>query len=195
MNIKAGETVAVQGLGGLGHLAIQYAKKMGFRVIAISRGAQKAEAARQFGADEYIDSEKEDAGEKLADLGGAALAVSTASTGDAMIPLMKGLRVLGKLLILGFPNEVKLNPLHLVRHAISVQFWPGGRPGDAAQAIQFAEINGIKSAIEKFPLLKAQQAFGTFAQSNYRIPANIAFSLQDKMLSGEARFRAVITMG
>ncbi|GFF29147.1 alcohol dehydrogenase [Aspergillus udagawae] len=175
MSIKAGETVAVQGLGGLGHLAIQYAKHMGYRVIAISRGADKEGAARELGADDYIDSSQGDAGEQLAALGGAALAITTASTAEAITPLLKGLGILGKLLVLSFPRKLTLDPTDLLKYGLSVQFWPSGHPSDAEEAIRFAENNNIKSVIEKFPLSQAQQAFNS-------------------ILSGKVRFRAVITM-
>ncbi|RHZ59795.1 uncharacterized protein CDV56_105027 [Aspergillus thermomutatus] len=169
------KTVAVQGLGGLGHLAIQYAKHMGYRVVAISRGTDKEVAARELGADDFIDSNRGDAGEQLAAVGGAALAITTASTGEAITPLLKGLGILGKLLILSFPSNLALNPTDLLKYGLSVQFWPSGHPGDAEEAIRFAENNNIKSVIEKFPLSQAQQAF-------------------DSILSGKVRFRAVITM-
>jgi D-arabinose 1-dehydrogenase-like Zn-dependent alcohol dehydrogenase len=100
MNIPVGETVAIQGLGGLGHLAIQYANKMGYRVVAISRDAKKERLVRELGAHEYIDSSQEDAGTALQKLGGASLVVSTAPTAEVMSPLLKGLGILGKLLIL-----------------------------------------------------------------------------------------------
>lgn len=101
MNVPVGETVAIQGLGGLGHLAIQYANKMGYRVVAISRGSDKEPFARELGAHEYIDSSREtDVGLALQGLGGASLVVTTAPSADAMKPLLKGLGILGKLLIL-----------------------------------------------------------------------------------------------
>jgi D-arabinose 1-dehydrogenase-like Zn-dependent alcohol dehydrogenase len=100
MNVPVGETVAIQGLGGLGHLAIQYANKMGYRVVAISRDATKEKLVRELGAHEYIDSSKEDAGIALQKLGGASLVVSTAPTAEVISPLLKGLGILGKLLIL-----------------------------------------------------------------------------------------------
>jgi D-arabinose 1-dehydrogenase-like Zn-dependent alcohol dehydrogenase len=162
MNIEAGETVAIQGLGGLGHLAIQYAKHMKYRVIAISRGTDKEGAARELGADDFIDSSRGDAGEQLAALGGAALAITTASTEETITPLLKGLGIRGKLLVLGFPNKITLNPTDLLKYGLSVQFWPSGHHIDAEEAIRFAENNNIKSVIEKFPLSQAQQAFGMF---------------------------------
>ena len=162
VKIRAGETVAVQGLGGLGHLAIQYAKRMGYRVVAVSRGPEKEAAARELGADEYLDSNEGDSGEQLAALGGAALVVTTASTGEAITPLLKGLGILGKLLVLSFPSNLTLNPTDLLKYGLSVQFWPSGHPGDAEDAVRFAENTNIASVVEKFPLEQAQQAFGMF---------------------------------
>ncbi len=100
MNIPPGATVAIQGLGGLGHLAIQYAHKLGYRVVALSRDSKKEEFARKLGADEYVDASKVDIAEALQKLGGASLIVATAPTADAITPLLKGLGILGKLLIL-----------------------------------------------------------------------------------------------
>lgn len=195
MNIKPGETVAVQGLGGLGHLAIQYAKRMGYRVIAISRGTDKEAAARELGADEYIDSDKGDAGEQLAALGGAALAVSTATSAEAITPLLKGLGILGKLLVLSILNDLTLSPADLLKRGLSVQSWPCGHAGDAEDAIRFAERNNVECVIQKFPLSEAQQAFGAFHPYPFS-PATLLTRLcLDSMLSGEARFKAVITMG
>lgn len=114
MNVPVGESVAVQGLGGLGHLAIQYANKLGYRVIAMSRDGQKEGFARQLGAHEYIDASKGDAGEALQRLGGASLIVSTAPTAEVMTPLLKGLGILGKLLILSVPGEVAVDTAVMV---------------------------------------------------------------------------------
>lgn len=100
MNIPLGATVAIQGLGGLGHLAIQYANKLGYRVVALSRDAKKEKFARELGADEYVDASKDDTAEALQKLGGASLIVATAPNADAITPLLKGLGILGKLLIL-----------------------------------------------------------------------------------------------
>lgn len=109
MNVGVGETVAVQGLGGLGHLAIQYANKFGYRVVAISRGADKESFAHELGAHEYIDTSKVDAGEGLKRLGGASLVVTTSPSANTMSGLMQGLGPLGKLLILSVPGDVSVN--------------------------------------------------------------------------------------
>jgi D-arabinose 1-dehydrogenase-like Zn-dependent alcohol dehydrogenase len=114
MKIGVGETVAIQGLGGLGHLAIQYAARFGYRVVAISRGGEKEEFARKLGAHEYIDSSKGDAGEALQKLGGAALIVTTSPSGDVISPLLKGLGILGKLLILSVPGDLPVNTAVMV---------------------------------------------------------------------------------
>lgn len=162
MNIKQGSTVAVQGLGGLGHLALQYAKRMGYRVVAISRGAEKEAAAREFGADEYIDASKGDVGEALKALGGAALAVSTATSSEAIGPLIKGLGILGKLLVLSLPGDLTIDTYAMIKYGASVQVWPGGHAGDSADAIAFADLHKIETVIEKFPLSDVNAAYGTF---------------------------------
>ncbi|KAH6658486.1 chaperonin 10-like protein [Truncatella angustata] len=174
MNIPAGETVAVQGLGGVGHMAVQYANKFGYRVIAISRDGSKEEFARQLGAHEYIDASKGDVGVQLQKLGGARLVVATAPTADGMGDLLGGLNLLGKLLVLSVPGEIKINTAVMLGKGLSVQSWPGGHNGDSEETIQFTKAQGIDVIIEKFPLDKAQEAY-------------------DKMLSGQIRGRAVIT--
>jgi D-arabinose 1-dehydrogenase-like Zn-dependent alcohol dehydrogenase len=123
MNVPVGETVAVQGLGGLGHLAIQYANKLGYRVVAISRDANKEKLVKELGAHEYIDSSKEDAGAALQKLGGASLVVSTAPTAEVISPLLKGLGILGKLLILS--GELSNFCLVLVERADECVIVPG----------------------------------------------------------------------
>jgi D-arabinose 1-dehydrogenase-like Zn-dependent alcohol dehydrogenase len=175
MKIGVGETVAVQGLGGLGHLAIQYAARLGYRVIAISRGGDKEKFARDLGAHEYIDSSKTDAGEALQKLGSASLVVTTSPSGDVISPLLKGLGILGKLLILSVPGELPIDTAVMLRYALSVQLWPCGSAVDAEETIRFTELQDINCMVETFPLDKANDAFS-------------------HMLSCKARFRAVITM-
>ncbi|KAI1075114.1 dehydrogenase [Whalleya microplaca] len=175
MNIKPGATVAVQGLGGLGHVAIQYAKHMGYRVVAISRGADKEKAARDLGAQDYIDASKGDPGAALTALGGASLVISTARTAEAITPLLKGIGILGKLLILSVPGEVPVDTFTMLKYGVSVQCWPGGHSGDSLEAIAFADSHNIETVIQKFPLSEAQAAY-------------------DAMMSGNVRFRAVLTM-
>ncbi|KAM5497103.1 putative secondary metabolism biosynthetic enzyme [Microsporum canis] len=175
MNIPVGSTVAIQGLGGLGHLAIQYARSFGYRVVALSRNAEKEAFARELGAHEYIDVSKCDVGEQLQKLGGVSLIVSTAPTKDAIEPLLKGLGMLGKLLILSVPGDITVNTGVMLRYGISVQSWPCGHATDSEEAIAFTELEGINCMIEKFPLEKANDAL-------------------EAMVKGTVRFRAVITM-
>ncbi|ORY69601.1 dehydrogenase [Pseudomassariella vexata] len=175
-NITTGQTVAVQGLGGLGHLAIQFARRMGYRVIAISRGPEKEKAARELGAHEYIDATKGDAGEALWALGGAQLALTTALSNDAFTPLIKGLGITGKLLIItGVPGDITVDATAMIMRGISVQAWPVANALDNEKTIAFAHLHQVDCAIETFPLSRAQDAF-------------------DAMMNGTVRFRAVITM-
>ncbi|KAH7304196.1 alcohol dehydrogenase GroES-like domain-containing protein [Stachybotrys elegans] len=177
-SLQPGDTVAVQGLGGLGHLAVQIAKKMGYRVVAISRGPEKEKAAEELGANEYIDSSAGDAGAALRDLGYAKLVVTTAMATDAIAPLIKGVGIFGKLAILSVPEngEITVNSNEMMMRGISVQSWPVGNCYDSEKVINFALLQGVECAIETFPLERAQEAF-------------------EKMLSGKVRFRAVLTMG
>ncbi|KAL9626956.1 MAG: hypothetical protein Q9204_006914 [Flavoplaca sp. TL-2023a] len=160
MNIPPGATVAIQGLGGLGHLAIQYANKFGYRVVALSRDSKKEQFARDLGADEYIDASKGDTGEALA---------------DAITPLLKGLGIFGKLLILSIPGTIPVDTAAMIRYGLSVQSWPSGHATDSEEAIQFTEVKKVDCMVEKFPLANANDAFNA-------------------MLNGTVRFRAVITM-
>ncbi|KAL1979144.1 hypothetical protein VTN96DRAFT_6682 [Rasamsonia emersonii] len=175
MNIPPGATVGIQGLGGLGHLAIQYANRFGYRVVAISRDGQKEQFARQLGAHEYIDASKGDPGEALQRLGGASMIVATAPDAQVMNPLLKGLGMLGKLLILSVPGDVPVNTNIMIRYGLSVHCWPGGHATDAEEAIEFTERTNINCMVEKFPLERANDAF-------------------EAMANGTVRFRAVITM-
>ncbi|KKY32361.1 putative alcohol dehydrogenase [Diaporthe ampelina] len=173
--VKPGETVAVQGLGGLGHLAVQYAKQFGYRVVAVSRGEDKKETAASLGASDFIDASKGDPGAALRELGGAAMVLTTALSSDAITPLIKGLNIQGKLLIVSVPGPLTVNTAELLKYGVSVQVWPTGNNKDSEKAIDFAARHAFSSVVEKFPLAQAQQAY-------------------DKMLSGQARYRTVITM-
>ncbi|KAH8700949.1 alcohol dehydrogenase [Talaromyces proteolyticus] len=175
MNIAPGAMVAIQGLGGLGHLAIQYANRFGYRVVAMSRGRQKEAFARQLGAHEYIDTSKENAGESLQRLGRASLIVCTAPSVEVISPLMKGLDMLGKLLILSDIGDVPVNTGGMIRYGLSVQSWPSGHAMNSEDAIKFTELQNINCMIERFPLEKANEAY-------------------EAMLNGSVRFRAVLTM-
>ncbi|KAE8151608.1 chaperonin 10-like protein [Aspergillus avenaceus] len=175
MNIPAGETVAVQGLGGLGHLAIQFAHKMGYRVVAISRDGSKEALARDLGAHEYIDSSQGDVGQALQRLGGVSLVVTTAPAVEAISPLLKGLGILGKLLLLSVPGELTIDTGTMLTYGLSVQVWPAGHATDSEEAIAFTELQNIDCQVEEFPLEKANDAC-------------------EAMRTGTVRFRAVITM-
>ncbi|KAK5731269.1 hypothetical protein LTR15_001208 [Elasticomyces elasticus] len=175
MGIMAGDVVAVQGLGGLGHLAIQYASKMGFRTVALSRGTDKEAFARKLGATDYIDIKAHDVAEELQKLGGAAMVVITAPNPEVISPLLAGLAPGGKLLVHTAVGPVPINTVPLVSNALSVCGWPSGHANDSEEAIAFASTHGVECMIEKFPLEKANEALA-------------------HMLSGKARFRAVLTM-
>ncbi|KAL8645221.1 MAG: hypothetical protein Q9226_007396 [Calogaya cf. arnoldii] len=169
--IPSGETVAVQGLGGLGHLAVQYAAKMGYRVVALSSSGAKEQFAKDLGASHYIDGSKEDQAEALQKLGGASLIVSTAPSSETIGQLVGGLGLLGKLLILAPCGDVTINTIPMLMKGLSVTSWPSGHAMDSEEAISFARLHNVNCMIEKFPLEKANEAY-------------------EHMLSGKARFRA-----
>ncbi|KAI2617415.1 alcohol dehydrogenase GroES-like domain-containing protein [Hypoxylon sp. NC1633] len=171
--LKPGETVAIQGLGGLGHLAIQYANKMGFRVVAVSRGAEKEKAVRALGAHDYIDSSKGDAGAALKALGGAQVAFTTALAVEAFTPLIRGLNIMGKLVVLSLPGEMTVSHSDMIQRGISVQAWPVGNNKDSEKAVEFAVRHGVECAIETYTLDQVQKAY-------------------DDMMACTPRFRAVI---
>jgi len=162
-------------LGGLGHLAIQYANKLGFKVVALSSGEKKKDFAKKLGAHEYIDTSKYDPSEKLQEMGGAALIVCTAPNPKAIGPLTAGLEAGGKLLVLAPCGNIEINTTDLIIKAVSVCGFPSGHALDSEEAIAFTKLHGIRCLVEKFPLKDAQKAY-------------------DHMLSGEVRFRSVIVM-
>ena len=173
--VTAGDTVAVQGLGGLGHLAIQYARKMGYRTVALSRGTAKKDFAMQLGATDYIDTEAHNVGEELQKMGGAAMIAVTAPNPDVFPPLLEGLAPGGTLLLWTAIGPVSVNTVPMVLNALSVKGWPSGHALDSEEAIAFADRQGVECMIEKFPLEKANEAM-------------------EHMLSGKVRFRAVLVM-
>lgn len=175
MDIRAGSVVAIQGLGGLGHLAVQFANKMGYNVVALSSGASKKDFATKLGAHHYVDTSKEDPSEALQVWGGAALIVATAPNPKAISPLVSGLGPRGKLLVLAPVGPVEFDTMTLVNKGASVHGWPSGHALDSEDCIQFAKEQGVKCMIEKFPLSDVQKAF-------------------ENMTSGNVRFRAVLTM-
>lgn len=175
LQITPGELVAIQGLGGLGHLAVQYASKMGYRVAALSSGDKKRDFAYKLGAHEYIDTSKENAVDKLTELGGAALIVCTAPNPKAISPLTGGLEAGGKLLVLAPCGAIEVNSVDLIVKAVSVCGFPSGHALDSEEAIEFTKLHGIRCMVEKFSLKDVQKAF-------------------DHMLSGDVRFRSVLVM-
>lgn len=175
MGVAAGDVVAIQGLGGLGHLAVQYARKMGFRTVALSRGEDKRKFAMELGAHDYIDTAAGDVAEELQKLGGAALIVVTAPNPKAITPLIGGLAPRGTLLIHTAIGPVPVDTVSMVLNALTVRGWPSGHALDSEEAVQFARQNEVRCLVEKFPLAKANEAM-------------------EHMISGKARFRAVLTM-
>ena len=171
---RPGDTVAVQGIGGLGHLGIQYAARMGFRTIAISSGPEKEELARQLGAHEYIDTKKMKASEGLQKLGGADLVLATAPYADAIASTVDGLKPRGKLLIVAAPFEPLAVSAFSLLSGKTIAGWPSGSSIDSEEAMAFSALTNVRPRIEKFKLDQAEEAFG-------------------KVMSNKVRFRAVLT--
>lgn len=171
----AGDTVAIQGVGGLGHLAIQFANKMGFKTIAISAGKDKEPLAKKLGAHVYINAENENPAAILKKHGGARVILSTAPSGKAMSTLVDGLGREGVLMVIGAGfDPIQVTPIQLISGKHRIQGWASGNPIDSEQALRFCAIHGVRAMIEEFPINQVQQAF-------------------DKMLKGDVRFRAVLT--
>jgi D-arabinose 1-dehydrogenase-like Zn-dependent alcohol dehydrogenase len=174
---KAGDLVAILGLGGLGHLGVQFAAKMGFRTVAIARGQDKAKFAKELGAHHYIDSQSEDVAKALTKLGGAKVVLATVTNADAMTATIGGLGFDGTLLIVGVsPEPIKVSPLQLVMKRQSVRGWPSGVAIDSEDTLRFGAESGVLPLIERFPLEQASAAY-------------------DRMMSGHARFRVVLETG
>lgn len=173
---KAGDTVAILGVGGLGHLGVQYASKMGFTTVAIARGRDKEAYAKQLGAHHYVDSSTQNVGEALQALGGAAVVLATVTSGKAMTAALGGLAVNGELIILGVseePVEVSTTAFVMGRHR--VKGWPSGTAADSAETLRFSALSGVRAKIEEYPLDRAAEAY-------------------ERMMSGDARFRVVLKM-
>ncbi|KAH7319423.1 putative alcohol dehydrogenase [Rhexocercosporidium sp. MPI-PUGE-AT-0058] len=171
LQIVPGDIVAVQGLGGLGHLAVQYANKMGYKVVALSSGDSKRDFAKKLGAHEYINTSTDDPAKKLMEMGGASLIVCTAPNPKAISPLTGGLEPGGKVLILSPCGGVEINSVDLIMKAASVCGFPSGHALDSEEAIAFTQLHGIKCMIEKFPLKDAQKALEHMASGNVRFRA------------------------
>jgi D-arabinose 1-dehydrogenase-like Zn-dependent alcohol dehydrogenase len=174
---RAGDTVAVLGVGGLGHLGVQFAAKMGFRTVAIARGADKEALARKLGAQHYIDSAATDAAAELMKLGGARVILATVTSGKAMSAVVGGLGVNGKLVIVGAPPdplEIPAVPLLFGRR--SIVGWPSGSSIDSQDTLAFSVLTGVRPMTEVFPLERAAEGY-------------------ERMMSGKARFRVVLASG
>jgi len=171
-----GEVVAVLGLGGLGHLGVQYAAKMGFKTVAIARGKDKEPLARKLGASHYIDSQALDPAAELARMGGAKAILATATSSDAMKSVLGGLAVNGTMLVIGAVGSLEVNPLFLITGSRSVKGWYSGTSSDSQDALGFSALTGVRSMNEVLPLERANEAY-------------------ERMMSGKARFRVVLTTG
>jgi len=171
-----GDLVAVQGIGGLGHLGVQFASKFGYKVAAIGRGPENAPLANKLGANIYIDSKAKDAAEELQKLGGAQVILATAPSSKAMSGLIDGLGPNGKLMVIGAAfDPIEVTPLQLISGSRTIQGWASGTPADSEDTLRFAELTGVRPMIETFPLEKAGEAYA-------------------RMMSGKAQFRVVLTM-
>jgi D-arabinose 1-dehydrogenase-like Zn-dependent alcohol dehydrogenase len=172
---RAGDVVAVLGLGGLGHLGVQYAAKMGFNTVAIARGKDKEPLARQLGASIYIDSQSQDPAAELAKLGGAKVIIATVTAGEAMSAVQGGLAVKGTLMVIGAAPSLQVSPLVLISGSRSVKGWYSGTAIDSQDTLAFSARADVRSMNETFPLERVNEAYG-------------------RMMSGKARFRVVLTM-
>lgn len=171
-----GELVAVQGIGGLGHLGIQFANKFGYKVAAIGRGAENAALANKLGANVYIDSKSTKPAEELQKFGGAKVILATAPSSKAMSELIDGLAPRGKLMVIGATfDPIEVTPIQLITGSKTIQGWASGTPTDSEDTLRFAELSGVRPMIETYPLEKAAEAYA-------------------RMMSGQAQFRVVLTM-
>jgi alcohol dehydrogenase len=173
---KPGELVAVLGLGGLGHLAVQYAAKSGYRTVAIARGQDKAALAKQLGASQYIDSQSQDPSAELRNLGGAKVILATVTAADAMQAAMGGLAPNGNFYIIGAVPSLSVPSLQLLTYRQSVKGWYSGVAIDSQDTLNFSLLEGVRSMNEVYPLEKVTEAY-------------------DRMMSGKARFRVVLKTG
>ncbi len=171
-----GDLVAIQGIGGLGHLGIQFAQKFGYKVAAIARGPENAVLAKKLGASIYIDSTAANAAAELQKLGGARVILTTAPSAKAMSSLVDGLGMNGTMIVVGAaPDPIEVTPLQLISGKKSVQGWWSGLPTDSEDALRFAELTGVRPMIETYSLARVNEAYA-------------------RMLSGKAQFRVVLTM-
>jgi D-arabinose 1-dehydrogenase-like Zn-dependent alcohol dehydrogenase len=171
-----GDLVAVQGVGGLGHLGIQFANKFGYKVVAIGRGPENATLAKKLGASLYIDSQATKPAKELQNLGGARVILATAPSSKAMSELIDGLGPNGELMVVGAAfDPIEVTPIQLINGSRTIQGWASGTPADSEDTLRFAELSGVRAMIETYPLERAAEAYA-------------------RMLSGKAEFRVVLTM-
>lgn len=171
-----GDLVAVLGIGGLGHLGIQFANKFGYKVVAIGRGSDNAELAKKLGASVYIDDKEGNAAEALQELGGAQVILATAPSSKAMSQLIDGLGPNGKLMVIGVTfDPLEVAPVQLITGSRAIQGWASGTPADEEDTLRFADLTGVRPMIETYPLEKAAEGYA-------------------RMKSGKAEFRVVLTM-
>jgi D-arabinose 1-dehydrogenase-like Zn-dependent alcohol dehydrogenase len=173
---RAGDVVGVLGLGGLGHLGVQYAVKMGFKTIAIARGTDKAALATKLGAHQYIDSQTQDPSAELQKLGGAKVIIATVTNGDAMSAVTGGLAINGTMLLIGAAQSMTISPVFLLLGCRSVKGWYSGTAADSQDTLKFSVLTGVRSMTEVYPIDKVAEAY-------------------ERMESGKARFRVVLTTG
>ena len=174
---RAGDLVAVQGIGGLGHLGIQYAHQMGFRTVAIGRGGDKQVLAKKLGAHEYVDTNTGNPSEALQKLGGAHVVLATAPDSKSMSALVNGLGPNGTLIVVGAGMDpLNVTPLQLIGGSKTIRGWASGTARDSQDTLEFSVVSGVRPMIERYPLEKAADAY-------------------QQMISGKARFRVVLTMG
>lgn len=171
-----GDLVAILGVGGLGHLGIQFANKFGYKVAAIGRGPENAALAKKLGAHLYIDNKATNAAQELQKLGGAKVVLATAPSSKAMSELIDGLAPNGRLMVIGATfDPITVTPVQLIMGSHSIQGWVAGTPADSEDTLNFAELSGVRPMIETYPLEKAEEAYA-------------------RMMSGKAEFRVVLTM-
>jgi D-arabinose 1-dehydrogenase-like Zn-dependent alcohol dehydrogenase len=171
-----GDLVAIHGVGGLGHLGIQFASKFGFHVVAIGRGAENAELAAKLGTHRYLDSNAVNAAGELTKMGGARVILTTAPNAKAMSALFDGLGSNGTMIVVGAaPEAIEVSPIQLIVGRRSLQGWASGTPTDSEDTLRFAEMSGVRPMIEKYPLSRVNEAY-------------------ERMISGKAQFRVVLTM-
>ena len=171
-----GDLVAVLGIGGLGHLGIQFANKFGYKVAAVGRGSESAALAKKLGASVYIDNKVANPAEELQKMGGAQVILGTAPSAKSMTDVIDGLAPNGRLMVVGAESEpIQVTPVQLINGSRSIQGWASGTPTDAEDTLRFAELTGVRPMIETYPLEKAAEAYA-------------------RMMSGKAQFRVVLTM-